>query len=213
VGRAKQIKVKIITSKVANEFIKKTHYSKSVVMNSVLHFGCFLNGMLHGVLQYGNSIDKRNTIGFVDTGMNINEGWNSFLELNRMAFDSFLPKNSESRCIGITIRMIKKKAPQIKWILSYADGTQCGDGTIYRASSFKLCGIKKNSTIYEMKDGRSKARHGTSKVDFTNAKVKEGYQLRYIYLIDKKSKLKVPEIPFSKIKEIGAGMYKGKKTF
>ena len=38
-----------------------------------------------------------------------------------------------------------------------------------------------------------------------------GYMLRYIYFIDKKSraKLTVPEIPFSKIDEIGAGMYKG----
>tara|TARA_R100001163_G_scaffold285_1_gene531 strand:+ start:343 stop:984 length:642 start_codon:yes stop_codon:yes gene_type:complete len=210
-GRAKEIEVKIINSKVANEFVKKTHYSKSVVMNSLLHFGCFLDGMLHGVLQYGNSIDKRNTIGFVDTGMTINQGWNSFVELNRMAFDSFLPKNSESRCIAITIRMIKKQAPQIKWILSYADGTQCGDGTIYRASGFKLCGINKNSTIYEMKDGSSKAKHGTSKADFSGAKKKKGYQFRYIYLIDKKCELNIKEIPFSKIKEIGAGMYKGKK--
>lgn len=210
-GRAKEIKVKVIPSKIANEFVKKTHYSKSFVMNSILHFGCFLDGMLHGVLQYGNSIDKRNTIGFVDTGLSINEGWNSFLELNRMAFDSFLPKYSESRCIAITLKLIRKNAPHVKWILSYADGTQCGDGTIYRASGFKLCGINKNSTIYEMKDGSSKAKHGTSKADFTGAKKKEGYQFRYIYLIDKNCKLKVEEIPFSKIKELGAGMYKGNK--
>ena len=62
-----------------------------------------------------------------------------------------------------------------------------------------------------MKDGSSKAKHGTSKADFTGAKKKEGYQFRYIYLIDKNCKLKVEEIPFSKIKELGAGMYKGNK--
>lgn len=35
--------------------------------------------------------------------------------------------------------------------------------------------------------------------------------LRYIYFIDKASrkKLTVPEIPFSRIDEIGAGLYKG----
>jgi len=58
-GRAKEIKVKVISSKIANEFVKKHHYSKSFVQNSVLHFGCFLDNKLHGVLQYGNSIDKR----------------------------------------------------------------------------------------------------------------------------------------------------------
>lgn len=41
-----------------------------------------------------------------------------------------------------------------------------------------------------------------------------GFQLRYIYFIDKtyKEKLTVPILPFSKIKEMGAGMYKGVKT-
>lgn len=41
----------------------------------------------------------------------------------------------------------------------------------------------------------------------------KGYQLRYIYFIDKKyrSKLKCKEIPFSEIDKCGAGMYKGKK--
>lgn len=39
----------------------------------------------------------------------------------------------------------------------------------------------------------------------------QGYSLRYIYFIDKsyRERLTVPEIPFSKIDELGAGMYKG----
>ena len=41
-----------------------------------------------------------------------------------------------------------------------------------------------------------------------------GYQLRYIYFLDPKARenLTVPVIPFSKIDEIGAGMYKGEKV-
>ena len=41
----------------------------------------------------------------------------------------------------------------------------------------------------------------------------EGYQLKYIYFIDKKmeSNLTKPIIPFSEIDKIGAGMYKGEK--
>jgi hypothetical protein len=135
------------------------------------------------------------------------------LELNRMAFDDYLPKNSESRCIAISIRLIKKNAPHIKWILSFSDGTQCGDGTIYRASGFHLCGINKNSTIYRLPNGETIAKHGTSKRDFTGAEKLKGFQLRYLYFIDKKAKenLTLPIIPFSKIDEIGAGMYKGEK--
>ena len=46
--------------------------------------------------------------------MNLVEGtgWNEFIELNRMAFDNYLPKYSESRCIAISIKLIKKKAIQ-----------------------------------------------------------------------------------------------------
>jgi hypothetical protein len=45
----------------------------------------------------------------------------------------------------------------------------------------------------------------------TGAKRIEGFQLRYIYFIDKKyrSYLTVQEIPFTEIDKLGAGMYKG----
>jgi len=38
-----------------------------------------------------------------------------------------------------------------------------------------------------------------------------GKQLKYIYLIDKTCKITVPILPFNKIDEMGAGMYKGEK--
>ena len=45
------------------------------------------------------------------------------------------------------------------------------------------------------------------------AKPIEGYQLKYIYFLDKtlESRCKQKVIPFSKIDELNAGMYKGKK--
>ena len=211
-GRAKEIIVKVINSKVANAFVKKHHYSGKVVNMSSLHFGCFLDNQLHGVMSYGSPMDKRNVLPLVDSGeTDINKRWNEMLELNRMAFDDYLPKYSESRCIAISIRMIKKNAPQIKWILSYSDATQCGDGTIYRASGFKLTQINKNGTIYRLANGEIVAKRGDSKYDFKGAKALEGFQNRYILLIDKSCKI-VPEIlDFKKIDELGAGMYKGEK--
>ena len=209
-GRAKEIKVKVIDSKVAIEFVKKHHYSGKVVNNSVLHSGAFLDGKLGGVMQYGNPIDKRNVLNLVETeNKGFNAKWNEMLELNRMAFSPILPKNSESRCIAVSLRLIKKNAPHVKWILSFADGTQCGDGTIYRASGFKLTAINKNKTIVKLPNGQVMAKHGTSKKDMTGAVPLGGNQFRYIYIIDKAAKLAVPSIPFDKIKELGAGMYRG----
>ena len=217
-GRAKEILVKVIPSKVANEFVKLNHYSGKVVPNSTLHFGCFLDDKLHGVLSYGTSMDKRKILPLVE-----NTGWNEMLELNRMAFDEYLPKYSESRCIAITIKLLKKNAPQIKWILSYSDGTQCGDGTIYRASGFNLTGIKENKTILEW-EGKIIADKTLNNSNYKKLGISAGYakkngavplngfQLRYIYLIDKTCKITVPILPFSKIDELGAGMYKGNKV-
>jgi hypothetical protein len=216
-GRAKEIIVKVIPSKIANEFVKKHHYSGKVVNNSVLHFGCFLDDKLHGVLSYGSPMVKKSIIGLVS-----GTGWNEMLELNRMAFDEYLPKYSESRCIAISIKLIKKNAPHIKWILSFSDGTQCGDGTIYRASGFVLTKINSTSPTRIMPDGTVLSRMTITKgkhILKTGGKAnwpKEavpliGFQLRYIYLIDKTCKITAPILPFSKIDEMRAGMYKGEK--
>lgn len=237
-GRAKEIIVKVIPSKIANEFVKKHHYSGKVVNNSNLHFGCFLDNKLHGVLSYGSPLDKSKVLPLVQPSL-----WNEMLELNRMAFDDYLPKNSESRCFSIAIKLLKKNAPHIKWILSFSDGTQCGDGTIYRASGFQLTAVRNSiSDLWELpehlkkyNDGKDVAhrmtcqgkacrlgtwflsKYATNNVPLeklqkeNGGKLLDGFQLRYIYLIDKTCKITVPIIPFSKIDEMGAGMYKGKK--
>ena len=219
-GRAKEIIVKVIPAKIANEFVKKHHYSGKVVPNSTLHFGCFLDNQLHGVLSYGSPMVKKNVIQFVE-----NTKWNEMLELNRMAFNDYLPKNSESRCISISIKLIKKNAPHIKWILSFSDANLCGDGTIYRASGFNLIGVNKNTSTYILPNGEvlcsltssahrtkeSNGKSGTQWIKENGGKKLEGFQIRYIYLIDKTCKITVPILPFSKIDELGAGMYKGKK--
>lgn len=145
---AKDIELRVIPSSIANPFVKKHHYSGKIVHNSSLHFGAFLNGRLHGVMSFGPSLDKRKIQGLVK-----GTPWNGFIELNRMAFDDVLPRNSESRCISVALRMIKKQAPQIKWVISFADGCSCGDGAIYRASGFVLTGIKENANIAVMPDG------------------------------------------------------------
>ena len=67
-----------------------------------------------------------------------------------MAFDEYLPKNSESRCFAIAIKMIKKNTPHIKWVISFSDATQCGDGAIYRASGFYLTAIRESKIFVKI---------------------------------------------------------------
>ena len=165
-------------------------------------------------MQFGPSINKLGTINLVK-----GTAWNGFIELNRMAFSELLPKNSESRCIAVALRLIKKHYPHIKWVISFADGCQCGDGTIYRASGFKLVGITENTAIrINPTTGLPvhiiQAHHLKipSRV-FNSWQPIKGNMLKYVYFIDKSKEkdLTVPVLPYSTIKEVGAGMYKGVK--
>ena len=235
-GRAKEIIVKVIPRSIADSFVKKHHYSGKVDTRTQLSFGCFLDGDLHGVMQLSPSINKNASINILR-----NLGWNEFIELARMAFDDYLPKNSESRCISIMMKMLKKQAPHLKIVISYADGSQCGDGTIYRASGFKLVDIKKNTSMWRMPDGNvfcslifnpsfsPNSKNSTAEkygkvgkyaswsstrfLKEIGAEPSDCIQLKYIYFLkeDCVKDVTVPILPFSKIDEVGAGMYKGKK--
>jgi hypothetical protein len=211
----KDLVVKCIKSNAANDFVKKWHYSKKVVANSQLHFGVFHEKRLKGVLSFGPSLDKSKLVGIVE-----GTGWNEFIELNRVAFYDDLPKNSESRCLSIAIREIKKKCPHIKWIVTFADGMQCGDGGIYRACGFLLCGFSKGSMwklpeyLEKINEGkvahRMKVQDKGSKLskyilsqtkgknltmegcrDKFGGSLLEGYMFRYIYILDKGCKEKI----------------------
>jgi hypothetical protein len=215
---AKDIILKPIPASRANPLMKELHYSGKVVPNSQLHIGVFLHGRLEGAMQFGPPMDKRKVLPLVgDTD------WNGMMELNRMAFSDNLPRNSESRAIAVAMTLMEKHVPHVEWILSFADATQCGDGTIYRASGFVLTGIKENDQMLRLPSGRvvsrmtyTKGRHITNDGSASipdGAVPVSGYQLRYIYFIndDARERLTVPEIPYEKIDEVGAGMYRGEK--
>lgn len=224
-----------IGAKDANALVKRFHYSGKVDPRSQLHLGVFLDGKCGGVMQFGPSVNKRASSGLVE-----GSSWNEFIELNRMAFSDWLPRNSESRAIGYAFRWMRKEYPHLKWCVSYADGTQCGDGAIYRASGFVLTDIKKNASMWKMPDGEVccsivfnpgfspnagkasiKAKYGktgsgasTAFLNSIGAEKIPGFQLRYIYFLDPEARkrLTVPVLPFSEIQRRGAGMYRGKPS-
>jgi len=208
---AKELIIKPIGAKDANLIIKNLHYSNKVVPNSQLHFGVFLNGKCGGAMQFGPSMVKKTMMNLVE-----GTGWNNFIELNRMAFADWLPRNSESRAIAYAMRYIKQNYPHIKWVVSFADATQCGDGTIYRASGFVLTDIRKSESLRRNPVTGDvmhvmQAYHLMMKDEFKTGEILDGYQLRYVYFIDKswEDRLRAERLPFDKIKELGISMYRG----
>ena len=208
---AKDIVVKPITAQAANDLVKRLHYSGKVVPNSQLHFGVFLDNRLEGAMQFGPPINKKGTIGIV-----ANTLWHGMIELNRMAFSEMLPRNSESRAMAVAFRLMKKHYPHIEWVVSFSDGTQCGDGSIYRAAGFILTDIRESDALrIDPTTGKVvhviQAHHLMISKEFRGWRATKGFQLRYVYFLnpDARQRLTVPILPFSKIDEMGAGMYRG----
>lgn len=230
-GSAKKIVVRPIGATEAVKLVQRVHYSGTVTQNSQLHLGVYFAGKLEGVMQFGPPLARRLVLPLVRGTL-----WNQMLELNRMAFTDALPRNSESRALSIAFRMLRKHRPDIKWILSYSDATQCGDGAIYRASGFKLTDIKINQNLFILPDGRviqsmtlSSARptpiqmrlrekfkmptaSPSALIKAAGGKRIPGYQFRYIRFLDPswEERLTVPVIPFADI-PAEARMYRGEK--
>lgn len=230
---ARDLRVAPIDRVDADRLIRRLHYSGKVVQNSQLHFGVFIDGQLEGTLQFGPSMDKTKLIGLVS-----GTPWHGFIELNRLAFSERLPRNSESRALGVAMRLFRKRYLHLQWVVSFADATCCGDGAIYRASGFVLTGIQPNKQVVVFPDGLMVARmtleahcgdrpvleicrrlgieHKYRTIQEwkkVGARLMDGFQLRYIYFLhaDARDRLTVPVLPFSEIDRIGAGMYRGER--
>lgn len=128
-------RVAIIDRGIANQIIKANHYSRRVYSASTLHLGVFIDTEMVGVLQYGFAMNPASADSVVaGTGMS------EYLELNRMWLADAAPRNSESKALAYSIRLIRRVRPTVKWIQSFAD-QRCGlFGTVYQAAGFTFHG-------------------------------------------------------------------------
>ncbi|WP_416463163.1 hypothetical protein [Sphingomonas sp. VDB2] len=128
-------RVEIIDRLLANDLIRANHYSKRIYSGSTLHLGVFIGAQMVGVLQYGFAMNPASAGSVVEgTGMT------EYLELNRMWLHDAAPRNSESKALAYSIRLIRRVRPAVKWIQSFAD-QRCGlFGTVYQAAGFTYHG-------------------------------------------------------------------------
>ncbi len=220
---ARDLVVRPIDQALARRTIERLHYSGTTVRNSSVHLGVYAGASLEGAIQLGPPLDREKVLPLVR-----GSEWDSMLELNRLAFSDALPPNAESRALGVVFRLLRKHRPSLRWVLSFADATQCGDGTIYRASGFVLTAIKRSENIARipgvgvihkmtLESGPARKRAdlgGRSYFEITGGRydfrgfvaalggeVLPGYQFRYLRFVDPAwaDRLAVPVIPFRDI--------------
>ena len=199
-----KLRVRPISTIIAAAILGVHHYLHSMPGGTHLLFGVFLRDLLVGAITLG--VGPMNAPSLVK-GAKAND----CLVLTRLWLADELPRNSESRVIGIVIRSLRQHT-SLKFLLSYADPSQGHLGTIYQASNWLYTGLSEAMPLYDLGDGV--ARHsrslshafGTHSVRYFAAKgidvrlIPQSPKHRYLYFIDPtwRSRLRVPVSPYPK---------------
>ncbi|WP_200894543.1 Mom family adenine methylcarbamoylation protein [Sphingomonas sp. SRS2] len=130
-----EMAVALLDRQIANGIIIAKHYSHRVYSASTEHFGVWIDRELVGVMQYGFAMNPASADSVVAGTL-----MQQYRELNRMWLDDRAPRNSESKALAYSIRLLRRLAPPVKWIQSFAD-ERCGlFGTVYQAAGFTFHG-------------------------------------------------------------------------
>lgn len=112
-------------------FVEEHHYSHSTF--GVTASECFkvmCNDTLHGGAIFGLPAGVGVAEKYADGGR--------LLELRRFVLDNRMPRNSESKALGVMLRMLRRAG--YTRILSYADPMYGHTGVIYKATGFDYRG-------------------------------------------------------------------------
>ena len=137
-----------IPHKIAENFCKMHHFSKSGGAKSQIAIGLFKKGETK---LYGASLWVMPPAGVPKRyGLKQNEMYC----LSRLAIYPDVPTNGASFVIGYGIRHIKKYKSQIQMLITWADEYQKHTGQIYKASNWIFDGMTQPRHSWVNKNGR-----------------------------------------------------------
>jgi hypothetical protein len=196
--------VRPIPFSAARTLIERSHYLHSMPGGTKLTFGAFVGDGLLGAISLGAG--PQNAYSLVHLAKP-----EDCLCLTRLWLSDNLPKNSESKVIGIVLRALRRYT-EVKFVVSYADPSQGHLGTIYQATNFLYIGLSQPMPLYDLGDG--KGRHsrslahgfGTHSVKHLMssgvkvALIEQSPKHRYIYFLDAswRARLKPQILPYPK---------------
>lgn len=135
-----QLLCKPISKETAGLCYAKWHYFGDKGFLSSFSYGVYFDNEIQGAISYG--IPNAKNINGLYTAQT-QAGW---LELTRFALSPICPKNSESRVISVTNKMLKKEYHELVGIITYADTAYGHTGIIYRASNYQYLGLTAQKT-------------------------------------------------------------------
>ena len=163
------------------------HYAKAIP-NVGLAYNVFnLKNEWSGVICFG--IGATNNIG---SPYGLSQG--QIVELVRMALNG--KQESTTKAMSIALKLIKKDAPNVKLVVSYADSEQGHIGTIYQATNWFYTGYSTDTNLIVNGKREHRRTLGSRFGTCSSEKLKQkGFDVKilktkpkwkYIYPIDKK---------------------------
>ena len=190
-----------------NEFCRRWHYSGSGG-SALWRFGLFDGFTLVGVVAY--NMPTMQTCESVFGS----ELASSVVHMGRLVCAEDAPRNSESRLIGLSLKMLSNDKPQLRAVLTFAAQDQGHLGFVYQATNALYTGTGGFNQNYMKADGTHISTKGkcssASRADLLangGTLTKALPKHRYIYLLGNKTQrkeslnlLKLPILPYPKEK-------------
>ena len=203
--------VRLIPLIVAKAIVVRHHYLGTLPGGTQLTFGIFQGGRLLGVVPLG--VGPFNVPSLVESATA-----DDCLALTRLWLSDDLPKNSESRVLGVITRALKR-GTSVKFLVSYSDPAVSHLGTIYQATGWVYTGLSEAMPLYDVGDGKQRHSrslshaYGTHSVKYFKSHgvgikvIPQEAKHRYLYFLDPswKTRLKAPVLPYPKREVVDEG--------
>lgn len=141
------MRLEIASNKAIKYACMNFHYAKAVPVNTFGYSVFNDNNEWCGVALFGTGASPQ-------IGKQYNLAQGQVIEFVRMALNG-KQKDSVSKIMSISLRLLYKKNPLVKLIVSYADQEQGHLGIIYQASNWYYLGKVKSPPIIEGKHNKS----------------------------------------------------------
>lgn len=154
------LKIDWATYESAKYACKNWHYSKCIPTSKLVKVGVWENQKFIGVVIFSHGANR-------NIGSSFNLTQIECVELTRVALNNH--ENTVSKILSICLKFLKKKCPNLKLIVSYADIDQNHHGGIYQASNWVYLGkTSESSKLYVINGKKTHKktifdRYGTNK--------------------------------------------------
>tara|TARA_Y100001973_G_C5189644_1_gene330114 strand:- start:1177 stop:1836 length:660 start_codon:yes stop_codon:yes gene_type:complete len=181
------VQIVFLDIQTTKDWLINKHYAKRIP--SIVHrFGCFVDGVLQGVITYGIPPSKDLCVGVCGK-----EWKEKVLELNRLTMLDNHKKNLTSYFVSSTLKLLPK--PSI--VVSYADTSMNHVGYIYQATNFYYTGLSAKRKEWKEKTSTLHNKSVTTRHTLEELQKNENFLFvdrpqkhRYVYFTGTKKQIK-----------------------